>query len=200
MLLAAIPALAQEHNRFAMGIKYTVRLAADESAHGIGGIGINWRLGHSEEGWGKEVGLGWFSTDLEREIGGRTVTLGKLEVRPFVGGYGYTYSINEKLHVAGNMMAGFAITSFELDDEADAVFRARPQGAVETDVSTIIPVLRPEVSVWYDVHPKFGISVGLGYTFARPTLTITSAGGTREKARLRADTFALSAGMVYRIF
>ena len=39
----------------------------------------------------------------------------------------------------------------------------------------------------------------VGYTFARPKLTITS-GGFQQSERLRADTFSIGVGLVYKIF
>jgi hypothetical protein len=199
LLAGALPCRAQEKNRFALGVNYTHRLANDEGAHGNGGVGIKWRLGHSEEGWGRQIGLGWFTSDIDRSVAGATLRFGELKVRPFVAGYGYTYSVNRRLHITGDLVGGLAFTSFELEGAADSALRAVRPGALDVDVTRVIPVLRPEVSLWYDVHPKFGVSVGAGYTFARPRLTITSS-GSRETERLRADTFAVSGGIVYRLF
>jgi hypothetical protein len=199
MLGCAAAADAQENNRFAIGVSYSHRLANDESARGHRGVGIKWRLGHSKTGWDKEFGLGWFSTDVDRKIGGRSVSFGELKIRPIVAGYGYTHSISPKWHVKGDVVGGVAFASLGLSDEADTAFRALDAGGASARVNRVIPVVRPEVSTWYDVHRKLGVGVSAGYTFARPNVTITSA-GSRFSERLRADTFSVSAGIVYRIF
>lgn len=197
--VAAAPCHAQEANRFAVGVNYTKRVTGAEHGRADGGVGIKWRLGHTRPGWSPQFGLGWFAIELEREVAGRTVGFGELKVRPVVGGYGYTFEINPKTHVTAEIVGGLAFTSFSLADEADRAFRSLPDGPVTADFSSVIPIVRPEVSLWYDVHPKFGVSVGAGYSIARPKLTIASA-GAQQTERLRADTFALSVGLVYKVF
>ena len=39
---------------------------------------------HSKNGWGWRYGLSWFSTDIDRSIGGSNTELGQLRVRPFM--------------------------------------------------------------------------------------------------------------------
>jgi hypothetical protein len=195
----AVPCDAQEQNRFAFGINYTHRLASEDLAHGNGGLGVKWRLGHSESGWGRHIGLGWYGTDLERMLDGKQVAFGEVKVRPFVAGYGYTHAMTPKLHITGAVVGGLAFSTFEAHTDGTAALQALHPGAFDADVSRFIPVIRPEVSVWYDVRERIGLSVGAGYTVARPKLTVTS-GAFRESERLRADSFALSAGLVYRVF
>jgi hypothetical protein len=193
---AASPCLAQEHNRFALGINYTHRLSHSDELRAKSGVGIKWRIGHSDSGWGPHLGLGWFKTDLERNIAGQRMKVGELRVRSFVGGYGYTHSFSPKLHVTGDLVGGFAFTTFEVEPEDDS---ALDSAEIDADVSRVIPVVRPEVTLWYDIRPKFGLSLGAGYTIARPKLAITTA-GTRTNDRVNADTFAITAGLVYRLF
>src|SRR4051812_23133827 len=150
-LASAAPAQAQEKNSFAVGVNYTTRLANDEGAHGNGGIGISWRIGHSEEGWGWEYGLGWFVTDLERNVAGKTVNLGELKVRPIVAGYGYTHRLSPRWYVTGDLVGGLAFTSFGLSSEAENAFRTEA-GAERIDAHIgAIPIIRPEIKTWYDL-------------------------------------------------
>jgi hypothetical protein len=196
---SAASAGAQEDNRVAIGIGYTHRLASAQDAHGNGGVGIKWRLGHTESGWNRQFGLGWFATDLDRTVGGRRVSFGELKVRPIVAGYGYTHSFSRAFHITGDVVGGLAFTSFRLSDEAKGTLRSVRGESVDAEISSVIPVLRPEVSLWYDIHPKFGLSIGAGYTIARPRLALVSA-GARAFERVNADSFSLSGGLVYRVF
>jgi hypothetical protein len=196
-LVAPLPCSAQEGNSFAVGGSYTHRMPTGPDTHGNGGVGLKWRIGHSKTGWGWEYGLGWFTTDLERTIGGTTVEYGEFKVRPFVGGYGYTHPVTNRLSLTADVVGGLAFTSFELHDDARAALRAL--GEEPTGIQTgMIPVVRPEVSAWYDINQKFGVSVGAGYVIARPEVTLTSPRSTVSQ-RLRLDTFTLSGGLVYRI-
>jgi hypothetical protein len=198
-LLLAVPAGAQEKNSFAVGVNFTHRLANDEEAHGNGGIGLSWRIGHSDQGWGWTYGLGWFTSDLDRSIDGQRVHFGELKVRPIVGGYGYTHRITDRWYLTGNVVGGFAYTKLNLTPEASSALRAAAH-AESLDVKTgFIPVVRPEIRTWYDLHKKWGVTVGAWYAVARPSVTLTTP-TSRETLHIRADTFSLSAGSVYSIF
>jgi hypothetical protein len=198
-LASAAPLCAQEHNSFAVGVNYTQRLANDEGAHGNGGIGISWRLGHSDEGWGWTYGLGWFATDLERSVGGKTVTLGEVKVRPIVAGYGYTHRLSRRWSVTGDVVGGFAFTTFDISPEADEALRAEARAdRLDTHIGAV-PIVRPEVKAWYDLNRKWGLQLNTWYVLARPKVTITTP-VSQETLHVRADTFSVSAGIVYRIF
>lgn len=190
IVAAAVPSWAQEQNRLALGISYTLRLANDEDARAHSGVGIKWRLGRSRAGWGPKFGLGWYATEIERTVDGRQVAFAELKIRPIVGGYGYTYDVSPRLHVVSDVVGGFAIASLELRN---------PQTAGDVDVSAVLPVVRPEVGVWYDLNRKFGISFSGGYTIARLKLTHLTS-DARTTSRLRADAFSISAGIVYKVF
>ena len=190
---------AQERNRFALGVNYTQRLATDDRAHANGGIGITWRIGHSDEGWGWKYGLGWYAADVERSIGGRDVPLGELKIRPIVGGYGYTHQISQRWFITGDLVGGFAFTSLNLTPEAAAAYGLESSDG-EVDTGTrVIPLIRPELRAWYDFNEKWGVTFGVWYAIARPKITVFTPAG-RETFRFHADTFSLSTGIVYRVF
>ena len=191
-------AFAQEQNRFAIGVGVTARNPTDSNAHGNGGIGLKWRFGRDQTGWGWHYGLNWYVTDIDRPIGGRVTNFGEVKIRPFLGGYGYTRRLNPRVSVTGSVIGGFAFTSFELSPEADRALRADQAAPVHTHISAV-PVVRPEIAMWYDLNRKFGLAVSGGYIIARPRITLSNA-GSGESTRFRADTFAISAGLVYSIF
>src|SRR5207237_1549599 len=96
------------------GGNVTSHVPGEATAHGSSGVGLLWRFGHSSTGWGWTYGLNWFSTDLDRSIGGRDTELGELRVRPFMGGYGYTLVFGPAA-VSANLLGGYAFTSFRLE-------------------------------------------------------------------------------------
>jgi hypothetical protein len=197
-LTVAADARGQENNSFAVGGSFTHRVAPDALAHGDDGVGLKFRLGHADTGWGWQYGLSWYSTNLDRSIGGRTTHLGELKIRPLLGGYGYTQSIGERVSVTGKVFGGFAFTAFRITPEAIDAFYALPAQGVRVDPG-MTPIIKPEVTLWYDLNGKFGLGVDVGYIIARPRLTITSSLG-RESERIRADAVTISTGLVYRIF
>ena len=59
--------------------------------------------------------------------------------------------------------------------------------------------LKPEIQVWYDLNSRFGLKLNGGYLVARPSVVITSSRG-EEVRPVRADTFLITAGLVYSLF
>lgn len=199
-LLILLPAdvRAQSEGRIAVGGNVTSKQTPQSGSHGSTGGGVLWRIGHGHDGWGWKYGLNWYSAELQRLIGGQNHEFGELNVRPFMGGYGYTRTIRHA-KVSTNLLAGFALTSFSVRDAYAVEYRVQNAGnSLETDVSSAW-VLKPEVSAWFDVTRKVGINVSAGYMVARPQLTITSTAG-QDRRRLNADVIMIKAGVVYSIF
>lgn len=198
IVTAASEARAQEHNSFAVGVNVSQRVAPGPDARGTTSFGLKWRLGHSDTGWGWHYGFGWYSANIDREIGGRTMELGRARVRPLLGGYGYTRRLTERVAVVGKVMGGYSFNSFHVTDDAITAFQALPAQGLEVKVGGA-PIVKPEVSVWFDLNRRFGLSADFGYSIARPTLTVSSSLG-RQSGRVRADAFSFSTGIVYKIF
>ena len=201
--MIASPAHAQTNNRFAIGAEFKIRAsdhaAMEDAAHAEFGPGLLWRFGHGHEGWGFHWGLNWYAVNLERSIGGLTTELGELHVRPFMAGYGYTYSVTRRLNVTADVLGGYAIGSVGLTPAAIAAYQNRI-GARSVDASASNTfVLKPEIGVWYDLHRKFGVNVNAGYMIARPEVAVTSTAGT-DRRTARADQFSLKVGLVYSVF
>ena len=196
-LTCATPAFAQQKGRMAVGASVGVRTAADSSAaQGKTGVGLAWRFGQSHEGWGWNYGLGWFSTDIARSMGGEDTDLGRLRVLAPLVGYGYTHVMGRK-SISANLVGGYAFNKLAQEGDMANTLRER-FGVGSVDVGNT-PVLRPGVSAWYNVNDKIGIQVGAHYTVARPRVTVTSPAGT-DAGRLKADMFGVKIGMVYSIF
>jgi hypothetical protein len=177
------------------------KLAGDGAARGGHGIGLLFRVGHGREGWGWKYGLNWFSAELERPpgpLGNDAPDFGRLRLIPVVAGYGYTHVMG-RTRLSANLLGGYAFTSFRPNHAFAESYRTlRGVDAIDTSSSNTF-ILRPEVSLWYDVNEKIGFNVGVGYVIARPEVTIISALG-RDRERFRADMFTIKAGFVYSVY
>jgi hypothetical protein len=191
-------ARAQEENRLAVGVTYTARAADASGTHGSQGIGFAWRLGHGGTGWGWATGLSWFSADIDRSVGGRSIEIGELRVRPLMAGYGYTYSFG-RTSVSADLVAGYAFASFSQTTAASEAYRDRLGAEAVTIHASNTFVVRPQTSVWINMSRRVGVNLTAGYVMARPRITIRTSLGD-ESVRLRADVIAVSTGLVYRIF
>src|SRR5436309_1885454 len=86
----AADAGAQTTNRFAVGANLDTTIATEAQNDGGNHVGFQWRLGHSDSGWGWKFGFNWYSTEIGATVAGQPVALGELHVRPIMAGYGYT--------------------------------------------------------------------------------------------------------------
>ena len=198
VLIAASQAYAQTDNRLALGANVSVRGLHDELARGHRSVGFLWRFGDGHTGWGWHWGLNWFTAHIDHPIGGSTVELGKLQIRPFMAGYGYSYRHGRQLFTA-TLLGGYAFASMALAPVAtDAYYDRLGARSLALDTSNTF-VLRPGFSFWHDLDDKVGLNVSSAFLVARPRVTIRSTLGDQER-RIRADTFQLKVGLVYSIF
>src|SRR6185295_20012831 len=86
--------------------------------------GLLWRVGHGKPGWGFHWGLSWFSTELDRSIGGNNTEFGKLDVKPFLAGYGYTRKTG-RVTLTAAVLAGYAIGSVKMAQGATDAYQDR---------------------------------------------------------------------------
>jgi hypothetical protein len=191
-------ARAQQGNTLAVGVNYTARAADAGGTHGSRGIGFAWRFGHGGTGWGWNAGLGWFSADIDRSIGGRSIEFGEMHIRPLMAGYGYTYSFG-RTSVSAQLVAGYAFVSFSPTAAAVAAYRDSLGGHALTVEASNTFAVRPQTSVWVNLSKRVGLNLTAGYVVARPRLTIRSSLG-EESVHPRADVVVLSTGIVYKIF
>jgi hypothetical protein len=195
---AARPAAAQQDNTLALGVSYTQRLADSSATHVNRSIGLAWRFGHGDTGWGPTAGLGWFAADIDRPIGGLTTEIGELHVKPLLAGYGYTYAFR-RFSVSAELLGGFAFVSFHQAPVAADVYRDR-LGARSVGISASNTLaLRPQSNVWIDTSDRFGVNISVAYAVIRPRLTTATSLG-RDSRRVNADNIGIGVGLVYKIF
>src|SRR5580765_3756386 len=193
---AAVPAAAQSGGRVAVGAAIGTRVAPDSAVGGDHfGVGLAWRLGHSKEGFGWEGGLGWFSSKVDQDFGAEAFDLGKLRIRAFVAGYGYTRFIGP-VAVKGSVQGGYALNSFTLEPAAADMYNTRLGArSLTADVSNAF-VVGPQIKLSHDLSRKIGVSVSASYMIARPTITVSTNLG-EESWRVRSDMFLLKMAVVY---
>jgi hypothetical protein len=200
LLIAFLPTgvAAQQEGTLAVGGSVALVTAPDPDVRGLPRVGPIIRYGERRDGWGPRIGFNWYAANVDKAVGGATERLGRLRVRPIMGGYGYTKTFG-LVAVSTNVLAGYAFTSFSLQPSFDDAY-AGSLGVdrVRTDVSNEL-VVKPEVSTWIDISGKIGINVSVGYMVARPTITLTTALGSDPHA-IKADVVMLKVGLVYSVF
>jgi hypothetical protein len=189
---------AQTDNRLGVGASVTTRVAGSSSTTSSSDVGFDVRLGHEHDGWGWAYSFfSWFDTDLEGRPSVSRDSLGRLRMRPFMAGYGHTWT-RGRYSITADLLGGFSFNSFDLDPSARTEYLVRGASDIDAGASNTF-VMKPEVQVWYDVSPKFGVKISGGYLVSRPTVSIKSTLG--EDARpVKADTILITVGIVYSIF
>ncbi|MPY88554.1 MAG: hypothetical protein GEU99_11575 [Luteitalea sp.] len=153
------------------------------------------RLGGRHDGWSPTIGLGWFRTDITADVFGRLEEIGNLRVRPYLVGVAYGVS-RGRFRYEGSLVAGLAINHFGMSQTSEQALRERHL-AVDADASNSFAV-RPGVSVWYYVTPRFALRWHANYLITRPEVTIGSGTGV-TRFRQQADVLTFGAGLAYRI-
>jgi len=199
-LAAAAPAelSAQTTGRMAVGAGISTKAAPRGDSRGTTGVSLVWRLGHGDEGWGWKYGFNWYSAGLDRSLGGQSREFGKLRVKSFLGGYGYTRTIRGA-KASANIFGGYGFTTFTLHDGFErAYLTTHGVESVEVKMSGTW-VVKPELSVWFDLSRKVGLNLSAGYLIARPTLTVANP-IRQETSRAVGDMFIVRIGAAYSIF
>src|SRR5580765_8016936 len=121
-LAVADDAHAQTTNRLALGANINTAIAAAPDNTSASHVGFQWRLGHSEGGWGWRFGFNWYSTNIGASVAGTPVELGEMHVRTLMFGYGYTHKVC-KSTMSASLLSGYAFNKSSLDDRVSAVYR-----------------------------------------------------------------------------
>jgi hypothetical protein len=199
MVSSVCDARAQTDSRLAVGMSVIARLASSSDASGSADVGFELRIGHELPGWGGQYSfLSWFDTGVHEAIAARTIDLGQLRVRPIMAGYGYTW-IRGRAALTADLLGGYTLNSFELDRAALTEDSLRLGATRVIAEATNAFAVKPEIHVWYDLNPRFGLKLSGGYLIARPSVVITSSLGDDVRP-VRADTFLTTISLVYALF
>ena len=158
-------------------------------------MAYRWHSFHS--GWGPTFGLDWHTSDFTEPLGSTDAPLGALRTRALLAGFGHTRRL-KRLTASANVSVGYSFNHFTVDSGAYPAF-ART-GVTLTDVRVRdSAMLKPDVSVWYDVARHVGVGISAAYLVARPDQIISTATGSTTR-QLHADAFELTAGLTFGVW
>jgi hypothetical protein len=155
----------------------------------------HWHSFHS--GWGPSFGLDWHSTDYTQTIGPVSSTLGTLQTRALLAGYGHTKKL-KKFATSANLNGGYSFNNYSVASGAGSAFASGGISLVGVNVDNSW-VVRPDVSAWYDVFRHVAVGVSAAYLWSRPNETITTLAGSQTR-RLNADAFELTVGVAVGVW
>jgi hypothetical protein len=169
----------------------------DDGGDPSDGITIAYRWHSFHSGWGPTFGLDWHSTEFHRPLGSVDAPLGSLRMRAFLVGYGHTKRI-KRFTASTNVSVGYSINHLTVDSGAGPAFLSNGisvQGLSVHDAA----ILKPEVSVWYDVFRHAGVGLSVAYLITRPEEVMRTPLGPQSR-HLRADTLELTAGVTFGVW
>ena len=186
---AQIPAVAR---RVGIGASVGGISPTNDDVNAGFAAGVNFGLA-PETGLGPAIGLGWYEGDLTlAQVSGNT-RVGRLRVRPLMGGVGYTW-VNGRVATGVSINAGISFNAIRLDDQYRAFFGTG--GDVRVDASNSFAA-RPQLRVEYAVARKVGVYSSAGYFFTEFDNVIETPAGRFEN-EWDASSFNLFVGvMVY---
>lgn len=155
----------------------------------------HWHSFHS--GWGPSFGLDWHSTDYTQTISPVTATLGTLQTRALLAGYGHTKRFKH-WSTSANLNGGYSFNNFSVGSAAPLVFANGGVSLVGVSVDNSW-VLRPDVSAWYDLFSHLAVGVSAAYLWSRPNLQVATANAF-DTRRLNADSFQLTVGVAVGVW
>lgn len=151
-------------------------------------VGPMVRIGRGR-GLGLNLGFGWFDSDLTSAVTG--ADLGRVTVRPLMGGLGYTLNRNDQWSLNLSLVGGIAFNSVSIEES-----QVREGQLIDVDNSLAV---RPGASLWYDVNSRFAVNLFGGYVVTRPQTTFLERGAFTRRS-VKADTAMVSVGLAYKLF
>ena len=158
-------------------------------------VAYRWHAFHS--GWGPTFGLDWHSADFHEPFGSTNPTLGSVRMRAYLAGYGHTKKI-KRLTTSASVSGGYSFNNLTTDSGAASVFARNGISLVNVQVNDSV-VVKPEVSVWYDVFRHMGVGVSAAYLITRPDEVVTTPAGSTSR-NLTADSFELTLGVTFGVW
>jgi len=186
---------AVAHVGIGVGINFYHPTSGDgEPSDGIT-VAYRWHSFHS--GWGPTFGLDWHTTDFHQNIGAVEAPIGSLRMRALLVGIGHTKRLG-RFTTSASVSGGYSFNHLTVDNDMVPAFRSAGVSLVGVRVNDSA-IGKPEVAIWYDVFKHVGVGVSASYLFIRPQEITTTITGS-EVRNLRADTFVLTAGVVFGVW
>jgi len=189
---ASAQMIANTAKRAGIGGSVGAIFTLDDDVNVGSGFGINAGLAPSP-GLGPAIGFGWYEGDLTLSGVSGDAVVGRLRVRPLMGGIGYTW-VNGRVATGVSINAGISFNSIKLNDEYRTLFG--PGTEVHIDASNSFAA-RPQFRIEYAVARKVGIYSTVGYFFTKFNNVIDTPVGRFEN-EWDASSFNIFVGaMVY---
>jgi len=184
--------IANTAKRAGIGGSVGAIFTLDDDVNVGSGFGINAGLAPSP-GLGPAIGFGWYEGDLTLSGVSGDAVVGRLRVRPLMGGIGYTW-VNGRVATGVSINAGISFNSIRLNDQYSTLFG--PGTEVRIDASNSFAA-RPQFRIEYAVARKVGIYSTVGYFFTKFDNVIDTPVGRFEN-EWDASSFNIFVGaMVY---
>ena len=184
----------KRHHYIDIGAQYNVKLPRGDDIESKHGLGVAVRVA-KPNGLGFTVGFGTESFDVPGVMGDAGVTLGQLSLRTVSGGVLFTRRAGP-LEATAGLSAGYGFGGFSLDRVARDRFGMAGFFAVDPD-ATNSWVLKPNVSLWFNVSNRWAATVSGSYMVARPTVRF---GTGLPDRKIKADAVGLAAGLGFKVF
>jgi len=170
----------------------------DDGGRSSEGIAIVYRWHSFHSGWGPTFGIDWHSTDFEQPGLPDDALLGSLRMRALLAGLGHTKRLGHRFMTSASLTGGYSFNSVRLDNGIFPAFARTGVSLVNVRVNDS-PVLKPEVSLWYDVFKHVAVGVSGAYLFNRLDETVTTVAGS-DVRHINADTWELTLGVAFGVW
>ena len=100
------------------------------------------------------------------------------------------------LEASAGLSAGYGFGGFTLDRVARDRYGMQGFFGLEPDVTNTW-VLKPSVSLWFNLNNRWATTVSASYVTARPTIKFGSGLPDRQ---IKADAFGVAAGLGFKVF
>jgi hypothetical protein len=194
MLCVGSTAAAQTEGRVGVGASVTYVHPTSEGVDSVVSVGPVVRL-NPKRGWGPAAALNWFRADIANPTG-EAGDFARMRIRPLMAGVAYSVGSDTVLP-SFSVVAGISFNRIDFEDAF--LDRLPPNSPASVDIENSF-AFRPGVNVTFTVAPRVAIIGFGGFIVNRPDVVYRDPSGTEFRNRWKADSFAISAGMVYSIF
>lgn len=191
MLGGAASVSAQSVGRVSAGGSVALNTMTDSDVENSFSVAPLVRV-NPRRGWRLATAFNWVTANLKNPDGGDG-KFARLKVRPVMAGIGYTFGPDRTLFNV-SIVGGPSFNYVDFHDEYLEGISSAP--TIDADHGFAI---RPGFSFTQTLAPRVGLTAFTGYMFNRPGIVYRN-GPTVIEDRWKADSFVLSAGLVYSIF
>jgi hypothetical protein len=180
--------------RTGVGVTLGVVKPVDDHVDASPVLGVTFGLAPSP-GWSWAGSLGWFTGDLLLDDGSGGVDVGRVRVRPLMGGIGYTW-VTGKLASTVSLTAGVSFNAADVDESYQQVFGPGTDVSIQMDNSFAV---RPGIDLEYTLSPKWALIAYSNFFITTINSELHTPVG-RFEDEWNATSFQTAAGVVFYPF